>query len=148
MGIAVKRTIQVVLLSGALAISSTATALAVDTSSPTATPTPQISAKSKPVKQGPTQAQKDAIAAARLAYAKAYAKANANAQNGFDRAIADAQAIRDQAILAAGTDKNAPSTARKDYRTSYWAILNIYGADLKNAKTIFQNAIAALKLSH
>ena len=139
-----KRTIQVVLLSGALVISSTATALAVDTPSASATSTPTISSKSKPVKQVLTQAQKDAIAAARLAYATA----KANAQNGFDRAIADAQAIRDQAILVAGTNKNALFAARKDYRSSYRVILNAYRTDLKNAKTIFQNGIAALKLPH
>lgn len=134
--------IQVVLLSGALAISSTATVFAVDTPAPSPTASPQISAKSKPIKQVLTQAQKEAIADARAMFASA----KANAQNGFDRAVADAQAIRDQAILAAGTDKKALSAARKDFKVSYIAILNAYRTDLKDAKSIFQTAIAALKL--
>lgn len=152
--LAVRKGIQIALISLALALSSTATVFAVDTPTPTPTPTatlipspspsPQSTAKAKPAKQILTQAQKDAIAAARLAFSNA----KINAQNGFDRAIADAQAIRDQAIAAAGKDKNALSAAGKDYRTSYRAILNAYKADLKNAKSVFQAAIAALKLPH
>lgn len=150
--LAVRKGIQIALISLALALSSTATVFAVDTPTPTPTatltpspsPSPQLTAKAKPAKQILTQAQKDAIAAAHLAFSNA----KINAQNGFDRAIADAQAIRDQAIAAAGKDKNALSAAGKDYRTSYRAILNAYKADLKNAKSVFQAAIAALKLPH
>ena len=140
----VKRKIHVLLLSCVLALSSTATVFAVDTPPPTSpsAPSPQVSAKSKPVKHLLTQAQKEAIADARLAFAKA----KANAQDGFDRAVADAQAIRDQAIVAAGTDKNALSAARKDYRNSYLTILNAFKISLKNARAIFQSELASAKV--
>ncbi len=135
------RIFRVALLSGALAISSTATVFAVDTPSPTASPaaTPQVSAKSKPVKQVLTQAQKDAIAAAKLAYSNA----KTNAQDGFTRALADAQAIRDQALASAGTDKKAQGAARKAFRDFVVVIQTAYKAALLDAKTIFQAALAA-----
>lgn len=103
------------------------------------TPSPQPNSTVNPAKQALTQAQKAAIAAAR----SAFALAKSNAQNGFDRALADAQAIRDQAITAAGNDQNAIRIAKKDYRNSYKIILNAYRTDLNAAKSILQNALAS-----
>lgn len=123
----------VVLLSIALMSTASTTVFAAGT------PSPQPNSSANPAKQTLTQAQKAAIAAAR----SAFALAKSNAQNGFDRALADAQAIRDQAIMAAGNDQNAIRIAKKNYRDSYKIILHAYRADLNTAKSILQNALAS-----
>lgn len=87
-----------------------------------------------------TQIQKDAIATAKAAYAMA----KTNARDGFDRAIADAQAIRDQAILAAGKNKTAIRIAKQNFRDFNKVIIRAYKAALKTAKANFQNALLAL----
>lgn len=113
---------------------------AAESSAPSASPT----SIAKPAKQVLTQAQKDAISAAR----SAFAAAKVNAQNGFDRALADAKAIRDQSILAAGKDKGALAAARKTFRDSYQMILNAYKTDMKNAKSALRSALAAAYSMH
>jgi len=105
----------------------------------TETPSPQSSPSATHTKQMSTQTQKDAISAAR----SVFAAARANAQIGFDRALADAQAIRDQAIAAAGTDANAIRAAKKDYRQSYKTIYRAYSTNLNNAKSILRSALAS-----
>ena len=109
--------------------------------------TPAPSAKSSPDARAPkpvlTQVQNAAVAAARLVFNAAQMEA----KNGFSRAIADAQAIRDQAIAVAGNDKSAIKLARTDYRDFYRTILGAYRADLKVAKLNFLNALAAAKVS-
>lgn len=86
-----------------------------------------------------TQIQKDTIATAKAAYAMA----KTNARDGFDRAIADAQAIRDQAILAAGKNKTAIRIAKQNFRDFNKVIIRAYKAALKTAKANFQNALSA-----
>lgn len=108
----------------------------------TATPSPTTMAT--PAKQVLTQAQKVAIVAAR----SAFSVAQANAQNGFDRALADAKALRDQSILAAGKNKTALAAARKSYRDSYRTIMNAYKIDMKNAKNALRSALAAAYSMH
>lgn len=119
----------------AFAVLCPATSFATDSSSPA--PSPLTSPSVHSLKK----AQKDAIAAARIAFASA----KENAQNGFDRAIADAQALRDQAITSAGADRSAVRRARMSYRDSYRAIANAYKADLKNARLALLKAIASVK---
>jgi hypothetical protein len=91
-----------------------------------------------PTKQVLTPAQREAIALAR----SNFAAAKANAQDGFDRAIADAKALRDQAILEAGSDKTAIAAAKKAYRDSYRTIVIAYRTDMKNAKAELRSALA------
>lgn len=86
-----------------------------------------------------TQAQKDAIAAANAAFASA----KVSAQEGFDRAIADAKALRDQAITDAGTDKAAIKIAQKNFRDFNKTIALALQSALKAAKLARQNALAA-----
>lgn len=124
-----------VFISGALLFVTSPASFAAETSSPQATPSAAPSAHSL------TQAQKDSIAAARATF-EADKK---NALEGFDRAIADAQAVRDQAISAAGADQNSIRIAKKNYRESYRTILNAYKLDLKNARSNLAKAIAAAK---
>lgn len=107
------------------------TATAVQTPSPR----PTTSAKQF------TQPQKEAIAAARAAFADA----KNNAMQGFDRAVADAQAIREQAIADAGTNQIAIRLAKKEYGQSYQVILRALKADLAVDRSILAKAIAAAK---
>jgi len=107
------------------------------------TPSPQSSPSATHSKQTLIQAQKDAISAARAVFAAA----KSSAQNGFDRALADAKAIRDQAIAAAGTDLNAVRAAKRSYRDSYKMILHAYKSDLDAAKLVLKNALAAARAS-
>ena len=132
-----RRSMYAAFLSAVLLVSSSATVIAADT----ATPSAQPSLMAKSVKHVLTQAQKDAIAAARAAFATE----KTDAQNGFNRALADARAIRDQAILAAGTDKNAIAIARKAFRDSYRIIMNAYKSDIENAKSSVLKALANAK---
>lgn len=88
-----------------------------------------------------TQMQKEAIVAARAAFDLA----KSNAQNGFDRALADAQAIQDQSIASAGKDENSIRIAKKNYRDSYKIILRAYKSDVNAAKAILRNALAAVR---
>lgn len=104
----------------------------------TASPTPSSTAK-PPLKHGPSQAQKIAIAAAK----SAFAAAKIDAKNGVDRALADAKAVRDQAILAAGTDKNAVAAAKKSYKESVQTIVIAFKTYMANAKATLAGALAA-----
>lgn len=123
------------LISCAFIFVSPATSVASVTSSP------QPSSPATPLAHSLTPAQRDSIAAARAAFAVA----KKNALDGFDRAVADAQAVRDQAISAAGTDQRSVRLAKKIYRDSYRTILNAYKSDLKDAKSKFAKAIVAIK---
>lgn len=129
-----KRGISLVLYCTLLSITP-ATSFATETSSPQASPS------AAPSSHLLTQAQKDLIAAARAAFGDA----KKNARDGFDRAIADAQAVRDQAISAAGTDLSSVRLARKNYRDSYRTILNAYKSDLKFARLNLAKVIASVK---
>lgn len=102
------------------------------------TPSPQSSRPAAHSKQALTQAQKDAVRAAR----SVFAAAKTGARNGFDRALADAKAVRDQAVAGAGTDQNSIRAAKKNFRNSYKTIYCAYIEDLKKAKSTFQSAIA------
>lgn len=115
-----------------------ATALATET------PSPQPSSTAAPQVRSLTQTQKDAIAAARTAFAVA----KKNATDGFDRAIADAQAIRDQAISEAGSNKGSIRAARMNYAESYKTILNAYRLDISNARIELARALAAARGSN
>ena len=139
-GRVMKKRIFIALTLVAVMSAAPTTVFATPTPSPQSPQSPQPSPSSTHPKQVLTQAQKDVISAAR----SAFAAAKANAQNGFARAIADAQAIRDQAIGAAGTSPNAIRAAKKDFRDSYKTIFRAYTTNLNNAKLIFQRALAAL----
>jgi hypothetical protein len=106
-------------------------------------PSPQASPSASHLKQILTQTQKVAIVAARVAFSLA----RSNAQNGFDRAIADAKAIRDQAIASAGTDANSIRLAKKNYNDSYKIILRAYKSDLNAARTVLKNALSNVRAS-
>jgi hypothetical protein len=106
-----------------------------------AVPTPHPTSTIAHTKHTLTQQQKDAIAGAQAAYASA----KSDAFNGFDRALADAKAVRDQAILVAGNDHLAIRAANKTYKDSYKTILQVYKSDLRNAKVKLLNAIAKAK---
>lgn len=129
-----KRT-SLALLSIAMMLASSSSGFAADTPKPLST--------AKATKQVLTQMQKEAIAAARAAFALA----RSNALNGFDRAIADAQAIRDQSIGSAGKDMNSIRVAKKNYRDSYKIILRAYESDVNAAKSVLNNALAAVRAS-
>ena len=120
----------------AIFIAAPATSFATDTPSPQSSPSPRHS------KQVLTQAQKDAILAARLIFAAA----KTNAQNGFDRAIADGEAVRDQAIAAAGANAVEIRAAKKNYNYSYKIILRAYKSDLDAAKSVLINALTLARV--
>lgn len=129
-----KRT-NVILISLASVFLSPGVALAANT------PSPQHTFAVAPSPKSLTSSQTESIEAARVAFAVA----RKNALNGLDRAIADAQAIRDQAISSAGKDMSAIRTAKKNYRNSYLLIENAYRSDLKSAKSTLVRALAAIK---
>lgn len=104
------------------------------------TQSPKPSTTTRPLHSGLTQKQKEAIIAARAAFALA----KSNAQNGFDRAIADAQAIRDQAISNAGNNANSIRVAKKSYNDSYKIILRAYKSDLNAAKLVLKATLTSL----
>lgn len=131
-----RKSICVAFISAVMFAAPTA-AFAVDSASPS--PTPSLTSK-----HVLTQVQKDAISAARAKFAAE----KVDVQNGFDRALADAQAIRDQAILAAGTDKSAISAAKKTYRLSYRTILSAYKGDLSKAKAALKATLASVYSMH
>ena len=129
-----KRT-NVILISLALVFLSPAAALAANT------PSPQHTFDVAPKPKSLTPSQKASIEAARTAFAVV----RKNAVYGLDRAIADARAIRDQAISAARNNMSAIRTAKKNYRISYRMIENAYRSDLKSAKSTLVRALAAIK---
>jgi hypothetical protein len=134
-----RKRIGLALLSLSMMASSTS-GFAADTPSPNS-PKPTSSAKTaKPVL---TQVQIEAMVAARAAFALA----KSNAQNGFDRALADAQAIRDQAIASAGKDEKSIQIAKKNYHDSYKIIMRAYKSDVNAAKSVLKNALAAVRAS-
>lgn len=118
-------------ISTALTAAVVLTLLSPAVSFANSTPTPSPSAL--------TQVQKAAIAAANTAFASA----KVSAQEGFDRAIADAKALRDQAITDAGTDKAAIKIAQKNFRDFKKTIALALQSALKAAKLARQNALAA-----
>jgi hypothetical protein len=124
-----RKGISVVLVSFALSVMAPMAVMAAQTPQPSST------------KQSLTQVQRKAISAARLNYAMA----KSDALNGFDRALADAKAIQDQAIVIAGSDQVAVRIEKKNYKQSYKTILHAYKADLNLAKVTLLNAIAAAK---
>lgn len=126
-----------VLFSIALISAAQTTGFAADTQSP------KPSSTTRPLHPVLTQMQKDAIVAARAAFVRA----NSNAQNGFDRAIADAQAIRNQAIASAGNHSNSIRVAKKNYDDFYKIILHAYKSDLNAAKFVLKNALASVRAS-
>jgi hypothetical protein len=119
----------------AIFIAAPTTSFAIDTPSPQSSPSPTHT------KQVLTQAQKNAISTAR----SIFAAAKLNAQNGFDRALADAQAVRDQAIAAAGTNAVEIRAAKKNYSYSYKIILRAYKSDLDRAKSALKNALTLVR---
>ena len=72
-----------------------------------------------------------------------FAAAKVNARDGFDRAVADAKAIRDQTIANAGVDKLAINSARENYQDFYKSISHAYKIALANAHAVRKNALAA-----
>lgn len=109
--------------------------------SPTASATPSVHPHPTGIASRPalTEAQEDVIAAANTAYALA----KANAREGFDRAMADAKAIRDQAIAAAGKNKSEIKVAQRNFHDFYKTISNAYKVALTAAKLTRQSALAA-----
>jgi len=130
-----RRGTNAMLISLALVMVFPATAFATET------PSSRPSSSVAPSVHSLTQAQKDSVAAARAAFVIA----KKDALEGFDRAIADAQAIRDQAIVVAGSEQSSIRLAKKNYRASYGTILNAYRSDLKSAKLNFAKALAAVR---
>lgn len=114
---------------------SSATSFATDTTSP------KPSTNATHTKQLLTDAQKAAILDAN----SIFAAAKVNAQNGFDRAIADAQAVRDQAISIAGTNAAAIRAAKQDFREFYKNIYDAYKTALSNARSVRDASLAAVK---
>jgi len=75
----------------------------------------------------------------------AYAAAVAQAQSSFDRAVADAAAVRDQEILATPTDKVAVKAARDAYKAAFTQLKQLFQANIAAAKQARDAAIAAAK---
>ena len=103
-------------------------------------PTPANSAPSP--KPGPyvmTQIQKNVVSVADANFAAA----KVNARDGFDRAVADAKAIHDQAIANAGADKSAIKIAQKNFRDFKRIIAIDYQSAIKAAKLTRLRAFAA-----
>jgi hypothetical protein len=86
-----------------------------------------------------THAQKIIVSAADVNFAAA----KASAQDGFDRAAADAKAIRDQAITDAGKNKSAIKIAQKNFRDFKRIIASDYQSAIKAAKLTRLRAFAA-----
>jgi hypothetical protein len=128
-----RKGLSILLISCAFVSSAPTVAMATQTSQPT----PSIAAS----KQVPAPGQKETISAAR----SIFSLAKSDASNGFDRALADAKALWDQAIASAGNDQVAIKLAKKVYMQSYQAILQAYRTALDNAKMTLINAIAAAK---
>lgn len=123
----------VVVLTIALTLAGQGAVFATDTQSATPSPTAKASHPAL------TQKQTEEIADARAAFALA----KTNAQDGFSRAIADAQAIRDQAIASAGKNANSIRSAKNDYRASYKVVWGAYKAAQDLAKSVLKDAIAS-----
>ncbi|HUX65517.1 MAG TPA: hypothetical protein VMV42_00080 [archaeon] len=85
-----------------------------------------------------TQTQKEVLEAADAVFALA----RASARNGFELALADAKAIRDQALASAGKDKIAIEAANESFRSFGTSISQDYKLALKTARAIRQNALA------
>lgn len=89
-----------------------------------------------------TQTQRNLIATADANFAAA----KVSARDGFDRAVADAKAIRDQAIANAGVDKLAINSARENFQDFYKSISHAYKIALANARAVRRNALAVVHL--
>lgn len=115
----------------------------LSSASPTPTPSPSHT-KHSPATPSPfpsalTPAQKGVLALANTNFALEKARAQA----GFDRAVADAKAILDQAITEAGNSKSAIRAAQQNFQDFKKTIANAYQSDLKAARTARQSALAA-----
>ena len=75
----------------------------------------------------------------------AYAAAVAAAQSSFDRAVADAAAVRDQEILATPTDKVAVKAARDAYKAAFTQLKQLFQANIAASKQARDAVIAAAK---
>lgn len=104
-------------------------------------PSPKSSPSPRHTQQVLTQSQKAAFSAARLAFAAA----KENAQNGFDRALADAQAVRDQAIEVAAGNTAEIRAAKKNYNYSYKIIRRAFKSNLDAAKAVLKNALTVVR---
>jgi hypothetical protein len=126
-------------------VSSSAAQFNSSSLSPSSTPSSSPSSTPKPkASPNPSASAAAAEKAAALASARdAYTLATNNALQGFDRAVADAKAIRDQALLAAGTDKTARAAAMTEYKNEYSQIYQAFTAQILAAK----QALAAAKSS-
>ena len=71
--------------------------------------------------------------------------AKLDALGGFDRALADARAIRDQAIVAARSNQIDIRVANKNYEQFYKTILHAYNTALTNAKATLLSSMATAK---
>jgi len=108
---------------------------------PSATPTPQVTTSAHARSHSSGHKVSLAIKAANDAYVAAVAQA----QSSFDRAVADAAAVRDQEILATPTDKVAVKSARDAYKASFTQLKQLFQANLASAKQARDAAIAAAK---
>ncbi|HEX7405658.1 MAG TPA: hypothetical protein VF307_07025 [Candidatus Nanopelagicaceae bacterium] len=111
------------------------------TPSPTAIPTQRSHPRSTGL-GNLTKPQKEALSAANAAFALA----RSNAREGFDRAVADAKAIRDQAIVDAGKDKSAIKSASENFQDFYKSISHAYKIALANAQSARKSALAAVHI--
>jgi len=89
-----------------------------------------------------TQTQRNVIATVDANFAAA----KLSAWDGFERAVADAKAIRDQAITSAGTDKLAMNSARESFQDFYKSISHAYKIALANAREVRRIALAVVHL--
>lgn len=132
-----------------IAIASIAIALlcilfpTASSASPTPTPSPSHTKHShstpSPSPSVLTEAQKDVLALANTNFALEKARAQA----GFDRAVADAKAIRDQAIGEAGNSKSAIRVAQQNFQDFKKTIASAYQSAVKAAKMARHSALAA-----
>jgi len=115
----------------------------LSSASPTPTPSPShikhSHATASPFSSVLTQAQKDVLSLADTNFALEAARAQA----GFDRAVADAKAIRDQAITEAGNSKSAIRVAQQNFQDFKKTIANAYQSDLRASRMARQSALAA-----
>lgn len=124
-----------------LPVLSCASALA-DTPSPTrVSSSPTHSAERK---HGPTEQEKIALVAAKLAYQSAVK----SSLDGANKAIADARSIRDQALAAAGKDANVRKLANSDFLNSSSQIWSAFRTSVAAAKAAYNDQLLAIKNSN
>jgi hypothetical protein len=124
-----------------IATSALALSCALVISSPAFADAPKSPRPSAPSSAHPAHAPN----AAKKAANDAYAMAVAQAQSSFDRAVADAAAVRDQEMLATPTDKVAVKSARDAYKAAFAQLKQLFQANIAAAKQARDAAIAAAK---